>query len=294
MANLERRAEAMERAERAVSHMRIGPPLWARIPADDAAGIKTHCTPARIPDVLAFEENEVPRCRCGWAPDAAPHRSAIRQIDCVVYDILGAEPRKIEVVDCAVCPARYQQAAGPDLGTLGLFNHNNERIVTHRLLNNYSATFTKVASPFDAYVEVRARDYMEAQSAHLFMSADVFRTVWFSFVRLQHHDHAFECYICGRNPKVVVADGISAGFDVRHMRQCIRPPTTVDASSPVVADVVRHDPTTLIRDRKIRREAIAAVRWRKALRASQVEALRAKKVDAGTATAYDDDDSTLR
>lgn len=132
---------------------------------------------------------------------------------------MAAEDCQIEVVDCQRCHARFRQAAGPDLGVLGLFNYNNARVLTHRLLNNYSATFTKLATPFDAYVEVRVREYMESESRTRFLSPDLFRTAWFSFARLQQNDHAFQCCICGPNPTLIVADGISAGFDLKQLRR---------------------------------------------------------------------------
>lgn len=257
-----------------MSHHRVGPPSWARLPADDMAGIKTYATPRALPAVLRFEEGEIPRCRCGWTALAAPTPSEIRIIACTIFDLTAAEVCEIEVVDCQRCHARFRQAAGPDLGRLGLFNYNNTRIATHRLLNNFSATFTKLATPFDAYVEVRVREYMESESATPFMSPDIFRTLWFSFVRLQVNEHAFECSICGPDPPVIVADGISAGFDLKQLRQGLRPPTAVDDASPVVEDVIRHDPTALISDAKVRKLAIRLVRWRKALRQTFVDDLR--------------------
>ncbi|KZV97792.1 hypothetical protein EXIGLDRAFT_582784, partial [Exidia glandulosa HHB12029] len=147
---------------------------------------------------------------------------------CTVYDLLDASRHEVEVIKCESCPARFEQFAGPDLGSLGLYNSNNHRILTHRLLNGFSSSFTRIATPFSAYVEVRAREYSESRSPIPFMSVEVFMNCWFGFVRLQHNAHAFACALCGPDPKVIIADGISAGFDLKNVRASLRPPTVVD------------------------------------------------------------------
>ncbi|KZV85821.1 hypothetical protein EXIGLDRAFT_572066, partial [Exidia glandulosa HHB12029] len=206
------------------------PPLWARLPSDT---VPTHRTVSFsvLPPVLLLGDAELPHCRCGWTMTTQPERQQIQEIDCIVYGLQNAVRRRIQVVSCAVCPPRFGNYAGPDLGTLGLYNYNNKRVIAHSLLNDYSNNFTKIATPFNGYVEVVSRRYTESEEGDdhdlTFLSPDDFRTIWFGFERLQHNDIAFECITCGSNPRVIIADGISAGFDIKQLQATLRPPTLV-------------------------------------------------------------------
>ncbi|EJD35013.1 hypothetical protein AURDEDRAFT_23621, partial [Auricularia subglabra TFB-10046 SS5] len=207
------------------------PPQWARLPADDEpGGTGTYPTISDLDTraVLEFTADERPRCRCGWQSETSAKPSDIRRINCIVFACQRVYEKRIEVIACPNCPARFLQDAGPDLNSLGLFNYNNKRIVTHELLNQFSAMFTRVEMPFDAFAEIIRRQYSDSGCTTPFMSADVFLSTWFGFVRLQTNGHAFECTLCGPDPDVLVGDGISAGFDLKQLCDCLRPPTTVD------------------------------------------------------------------
>ncbi|EJD39476.1 hypothetical protein AURDEDRAFT_71151, partial [Auricularia subglabra TFB-10046 SS5] len=220
-----------ETRERSVSHLRIGPPSWARLPSDDGPeGIRTYPTITDIDTcaLLAFDPDEFPRCRCGWQSVVSARQCILSQIDCVVYDSRGVYSKKIEVASCPECPARFQQHAGPDLNVLGLYNYNNKRVVSHNLLNQFSAMFTRTEVAFDAFADIVGRQYLDAGCAVPFMSPGVFLPTWFGFVRLQAIEHTFECMECGTDPEVLVADGLSAGFDLKQICDTLRPPTTVD------------------------------------------------------------------
>ncbi|KZV85421.1 hypothetical protein EXIGLDRAFT_586931, partial [Exidia glandulosa HHB12029] len=204
------------------------PPLWARLPSDIIPTYRTVSFTA-LPPIIPLDNTALPRCRCGWTMTAQPDAAQIQTIDCIVYGVQNAVRRQIQVVPCTVCPPRFGNYAGPDLGTLGLYNYNNKRVIAHSLLNDYSNNFTKIATPFNGYVDVVSRRYTESEESVdldlAFLSPDDFRAIWFGFARLQHNDVAFECVTCGRNPRVIIADGISAGFDVKQLQASLRPPT---------------------------------------------------------------------
>jgi hypothetical protein len=122
---------------------------------------------------------------------------------------------------------------GPDPRNVGVFNYNNRLLVTHDLLDEYTAAFTSSETPFFAWVSVVKRRYETHESDLPFMSDQIFRTVWFAYVNLQGFVGDMVCFLCGPNPSHVVWDGVTLGFSQKHLLESIRPPTISHKDSPV-------------------------------------------------------------
>lgn len=152
--------------------------------------------------------------------------------------------------------------AGPDLSDLSLFNHNNRTIVSHALLNRYDTMLSAHETTFHAFCQIMTREYEMYASPEPFMSEDTFLPCWFSFMRLQPCDDSFTCPLCGPAPRVVIIDGVTAGFRKRMQTTTLRPPTCRDDRSAVHEDVKPPKrPLQLVPNLQLRKQAIALVRW---------------------------------
>lgn len=201
-------AETM-RAE-SVSWRKVAPPRWARVGTDT---LHSSRLPDPIPRILCLDEHA--RCRCGTPVDPT---SRVCRLQCTVYDVHRAYVRTIEVKACSSCPAVRQQLAGPDLGGMAIFNYNNRRLFTHRLLNECTARYTTNESPFVGFCKTIRRAYLENESEVQFAEDRMFMSAWFSYTRLQELDDSFVCPECGPHPEVIICDGVTAGFNLRYMK----------------------------------------------------------------------------
>ncbi|EJD45382.1 hypothetical protein AURDEDRAFT_64607, partial [Auricularia subglabra TFB-10046 SS5] len=209
--------------------MPVGPPTWARLPSDSAPSFR----PVRSnPGHLALGPD--PRCRCGQRPDPWSERKVI---NCVVYGSFTAWATTIEIQRCTSCHAESRQYAGPDCQELGIFNFNNARLYTHELLNGFTSAMTATETPFNSYRTIVVRNYVEESSPISFVSNKVFRTAWFLFSRIQTLSDSFVCDQCGPDPDIVLFDGVTAGFNTKHVTQSLRPPTTIDETAPARTNV---------------------------------------------------------
>jgi hypothetical protein len=255
------RTAAEHERERAVSHERVGPPRWAALPHD---GITNSPCPtvdeASVPAILRHEQR---RCRCGAPPAAnAPERSET----CTIFTLTKAFKRTIVVTPCGRCNAELHQFAGPDLGSLGMFNYNNKQVFSHTLLNEYTARYSSSETPFNAFCTSVLRTYHDHGSSVDFVKGDRFRDAWFAFARIQDLGDSFRCDICGPNPEVVIADGVTAGFQKRRATYSLRPPTCSADESPRRLSVKPVPHTMLVPTKATRVAALNAVRWRRELR----------------------------
>ncbi|EJD39864.1 hypothetical protein AURDEDRAFT_70811, partial [Auricularia subglabra TFB-10046 SS5] len=196
--------------------MPVGPPEWARLGTDT---LLSYPPVYSNPGHLAL--GHAPRCRCGSPPD--PNKP-IKTIACIVYSSVAAFETTIEVQACSTCPSSSRQHAGPDLSTRGLFNFNNARVYTHELLDGFTNSMTATETPFHSYQKIIQRKY-EGYSRIRFVSNRTLRSVWFSFTRIQQLGDSFTCDKCGPQPSVVILDGVTAGFGVKHETGSLRPPT---------------------------------------------------------------------
>ncbi|EJD35688.1 hypothetical protein AURDEDRAFT_22331, partial [Auricularia subglabra TFB-10046 SS5] len=174
------------------------------------------------------------RCRCGAGADLS---APVEEVECTVYDHDGAFPARIQVRRCTLCPRKSRMAAGPDLGALGLFNHNNNAIFSHALLNKYDTLLSAGETPFNAFCTAVDREYEMYGSQLPFVHPDRFRTAWFSFMGVQECRDGYTCRACGEVPEVVVVDGVTIGYPKRKKTGSLKPPTHICKKSCVRRDV---------------------------------------------------------
>ncbi|KZV86253.1 hypothetical protein EXIGLDRAFT_559274, partial [Exidia glandulosa HHB12029] len=144
---------------------------------------------------------------------------------CTVFDVDRAYSARVDVRACS--DPTCQRSAGPDLGDIGVFNLNNFTLVTHALFSKYDSQFSNSETTFHAFIASMRDEYQTYQSPHAFMSEDLFRTCWFSFMNLQTCSDSFKCTECGDHPDVVIADGVTVAFQKRRRTSKLRPPTCV-------------------------------------------------------------------
>jgi hypothetical protein len=251
------RDDVRQGREMSVSNRPVGPPVWARVDTDTVE------TARSVQGVTEFRRSSAPQCRCGAGPDQA---APVRVIHCTLYDVRLAKRCTIEVQRCAVCPADTRRDAGPDLGEYGVFNYNNTRLYTHDLLNEYTSQFTASETTFNAFCKTISRAYASSCSAVGFVSDDDFRNVWFSFTRIQQLADSFECDVCGPDPESVLADGVTVAFDAKHVLSSLAPPTRVTADSVERDTVQRVTDLMLVPHASLRKDALAVLHWRQALK----------------------------
>ncbi|EJD36401.1 hypothetical protein AURDEDRAFT_174524 [Auricularia subglabra TFB-10046 SS5] len=166
--------------QRSVSWDKAGLPPWARTGPEDDEGVGKYEYKRPLPMLLALSGEG--RCRCGTHGSLS---MAVEEISCMVYDHTHAFPARIQVRRCGRCPPKSRMASGPDLGSLGLFNHNNQTVVTHALLNKYDSMLGAGEATYNGFCAIMEREYQTYGSAVPFMNADWFRNAWFAFTHLQ-------------------------------------------------------------------------------------------------------------
>ncbi|KAL9932076.1 hypothetical protein V8E36_009137 [Tilletia maclaganii] len=139
---------------RPCSHRPIPPPAWCRLPTD-APRAETRLLES-LPLCLPLGSNA--RCHCGKEASAA---NVIVKRSCRLFHSRGVLKRQIEVQRCTCRKRGECRTVGPDLVELGLFNWNNEIVVTHELLNSYSSQFTSSPTPLSAFCTTVQHAYDE-------------------------------------------------------------------------------------------------------------------------------------
>ncbi|TEB38231.1 hypothetical protein FA13DRAFT_1621478 [Coprinellus micaceus] len=220
-----------------ISYLPIHPPLWAGLESDP-----TLYTP--LPEFRVPPPNTIFRLEPG--DDKGQGKSTCADEgrtkfdptkpteirDCKFYSLLNVYQVKIEVQLCPSCPREKKRYIGPDLRTRGIFNYNNRVLVSHELLDEYTSTYTSAEKPAWSYVQDIDRRY-KREKGKLFMGADSFRAIWFSYVHLQQFTDDMNCKTCGPTPKTVIFDGISLGYSQKHLKDSLKPPTTISEHSMV-------------------------------------------------------------
>jgi len=205
-----------------------------------------------MPGPLHHEEQ--PACRCG-------NRSAalipMEARDCVIYDMDRAYQTSIELYRCPSCE---KMSAGPDLWQHGLFNFDNKIIVTHRLIHKYDAYYSGQEGTFAAFVELLNYEYdAKLSTPPTFMHVDVFRHVWFSFIRLQLFSDNMVCPICRETPYAIIGDGVTVSTQTEKATGQIHPPTISHAEAPIreaVRPAARGGGHQLVPHRQLRKQCI--------------------------------------
>lgn len=180
--------------------------------------------------------NGLGRCVCG-SEGTGPKRL----IECLLFASDRAHKMQIETRKCSKPDCQLKSGAGPDLGDLGIFNHNNQRLYTHELLDYYTDQYHHSETPFHSFCGTTAHRYLTFNSKVDFVSEDTFRNVYFSFLGVEQDallKHAFDCPLCPPGgPKKIIADGVAAGFELKHRLETLAPPTIPGRNAPSASRV---------------------------------------------------------
>ena len=202
-----------------ISYRQIPPPAWIRLP-QDILKEKPFRLGVCLPDL--FSLNEISRCSCG----SGQRGGSVDIQEITIFTSTTAITKLIETEYCIDC--RYTKGRiGPDLNEHGLFNWNNRIAFSHELMNNYTSQFTTSSTPFFAFHQTIVNCYLSEESPVPFVTLHLFLSAYFAFRRLQDLEAKMECSICGSNPSIVIADGVSISFP-RHRVINLRPPTYTD------------------------------------------------------------------
>jgi CxC4 like cysteine cluster associated with KDZ transposases len=238
-----------------VSHLPILPPPWALLPIDPL--LYTRTSPYRKPLLQPFSLQPSSSCPCPsgrthWDP-SRPH--ILRW--CHVYTLDGVHRHEIELQPCRTCPPARRRFIGPDLREEGLFNFNNNIVVSHELLDEYTSAYTTSETPFSAWVAHLSRRYLS--SGHAFMGEDLFRSVWFGYAGLQAFNDDFTCQRCGSHPESLICDGITLAFGRKHLRDSLHPPTETSDTS-VIRTNVKYKPKQQLLESVLRKQLRVAMK----------------------------------
>jgi hypothetical protein len=238
---------ASARDQYTVSYLPIRPPFWASLPDDPNFYPSSHNSniiPSLIPlDIMSS-------CCCSNVRTMYTPTVAFKEYPCTIYTLTEAHKSLIQLQRCSSCSHRL---IGPDPRALHLFNFNNRILLTHELLDEYTSAYTSSETPFVAWVTVLSRRYQQRQSRRPFLSVDLFRTIWFAYVRLQHLESKDDCPECGPIPNDTIWDGITLAFSQKHLLPSLCPPTMPNSKSLQRTNVRYYSAQQLVADVKLRK-----------------------------------------
>ncbi|KAJ6507200.1 hypothetical protein C8R47DRAFT_966779 [Mycena vitilis] len=212
---------------KSVSHLPVSPPVWASLPTDilHYAPVKPIQEPPGIISLMATSS-----CCCSHPRQLYDPELPTKHQKCTVYGLYRSWEAETEVQACPNCSHRL---VGPDCRELGFFNYNNRKLFTHDLLDEYTSAYTSSETPFSAWVSVVARRYEIHGDGQKFISHDMFRAVWFSYVELQDLEGDTTCPRCGPAPENTIWDGVTLAFNRKHLLPTLEPPTVSQTTSAV-------------------------------------------------------------
>ncbi|KAF8871836.1 hypothetical protein BD779DRAFT_1453446 [Infundibulicybe gibba] len=205
-----------------VSHLEIPPPHWAAIRGDRYFGPPIPPMHTEPPAIIHLTSTS--SCCCSSPRYLYHPNEPTRQQPCTIYGITGSLSTTVEIQACGLCTRRF---VGPDCRELGLFNFNNRIMFTHDVLNDYTSTYTASETPFASWVTIISRRYAVHESSTPFVSEQMFRTVWFAYVKLQCYENDMTCPECGPHPENTIWDGVTLAFNRKHLLSSLQPPTTI-------------------------------------------------------------------
>lgn len=215
----------------AISYFPVLPPVWS-ILETDVALYERRKPQLELPKDC-FSLDATSSCPCGLSRTLYDPDLPKTNHDCILYTLSETHVHNIELQPCRTCPGRRRRRIGPDPRDYGVFNYNNRILVTHALLDEYTAAYTTSETPFVAWVSIVTRRYEVHESKAPFMSEQMFRAVWFAYVNLQTFEQDMKCPKCGPTPENVMWDGVTLGFSQKHILDSLRPPTISHDDSPV-------------------------------------------------------------
>lgn len=182
-----------------------------------------------VPPLIRLDASS--SCPCTSGRTLYDDTQACIERSCIVFALVEPLKTHIQLQQCNTCPVTQHRFIGPDLRAAGIFNYNNKILLTHELLDEYTSSFTTSETPFVAWVSVVTRRY--ANGGHDFMSEELFRSAWFSYVRIQQFDSDMQCIQCGPSPDDVIWDGVTLAFGRKHVLGSLKPPTMTEKDSPI-------------------------------------------------------------
>ncbi|KAF7354662.1 hypothetical protein MSAN_01379900 [Mycena sanguinolenta] len=251
---LEHDGRPLER--QAVSYLPISPPPWASLSTDPQLYDRAPAL-ERCPDALRL--NDISTCCCSEPRRRYDPALPVLQMKCTVYGLFRAWETPIELQACSN-PRCHHRYIGPDSREHGIFNYNNRKLFAHDLLDEYTSAYTSSETPFSAWVSCRRRRY-ELHSGHLeypFVTAEVFRAVWFSYVKLQYLEGSMMCPHCGPCPENTIWDGVTLAFNRKHLLPSLEPPTKSQPDS-IERKTTRYLPSQQLVPSKTVRRAVRRV-----------------------------------
>jgi hypothetical protein len=150
---------------------------------------------------------------------------------CIIFGLAESYPTVIQLQTCPNCHPNQRCFIGPDGRRLGIFNFNNRVLFTHELLNEYTSMYTSSETPFTAWVSTVSRRYKIRNSPNNFVNEQMFRDVWFSYVKLQWFENDMQCPVCGPTPNDTIWDGVTLSFSRKHLLPSLQPPTVSHVDS---------------------------------------------------------------
>ncbi|KAF8062387.1 hypothetical protein FPV67DRAFT_1416127 [Lyophyllum atratum] len=208
-----------------VSYLPIAIPTWAAIDSD----VELYPQPLPItksPEIIPLSPSS--RCACGILFD--PAKPTVTK-NCLLYSLTEPLVCSIQLQKCQKCNTRGNRYIGPDSRQLGIFNYNNRLLFAHDLLDEYTMEYTSSETPFVAWVHVVSRRYAKYAQGATFVDEGTFRKVWFDYARLVNFSNDMACPKCGPCPSDVIWDGITLGFNQKHLLPTLYPPTTLHPNS---------------------------------------------------------------
>ena len=158
----------------------------------------------------------------------------------ILYDMSSSSYIHLYEGYCSHCHTRLPYDGCDE----GVFNYNNHQLFTHDLLNDYTFQWQKSSTPWHAFASTIANRYEQrgydagtsvrasGNSQLAFVTSGTFGKVWLAFVNLQQFNFRFVCTLgCGKEPRVVVADGTVFPFPAELMHSEICPPTKPHANA---------------------------------------------------------------
>ncbi|KAG6819651.1 hypothetical protein H0H93_009908 [Arthromyces matolae] len=213
----------------AVSYLPVMVPLWASLATDKSHYVRA--LPCRdAPKLLRLDSTS--SCPCSSPRSLYSKDTAVEEVEATIMGLTNAFKTTIQLQACTKCRGRWRQRIGPDLRESAIFNLNNQLLFTHELLDDYTSCYTTSETPFTAWIKVVTRRYEENRSPVPFVPEQVLRTAWFAYVDLQDFTNDMTCPTCGPVPNDVIWDGVSVGFNKKHMLDTLKPPTISDAAAP--------------------------------------------------------------
>ncbi|KAK7016274.1 hypothetical protein R3P38DRAFT_3361401, partial [Favolaschia claudopus] len=236
---------------KSVSYLTISPPLWAVVPSDPQFYERVPAL-EEAPEILSLDATS--SCSCTNPRPLYNPACPIVKMNCTIYGLFRAWETQIELQRCSNTRCRHR-FIGPDAREQGIFNYSNRLLFSHDLLNEYTAAYTSSETPFSAWVIVVSRRYSlyPGGAEHPFVTANIFRSVWFAFVKLQYLEGSMTCPRCGPSPENTIWDGVTLAFNRKHLLSTLEPPTTSQLDS-VDRPTTRYVPNQqLVSNRTIRR-----------------------------------------